>query len=419
MLCFAHRLDPAVQSLQRHIENDAELIQLFGKAFSEIPEEFLEDSEEHGHARIRNYSSLITAIDQAIKTVPWWSSIAETQCIIAFPINEAMIWFMNTRTGSQILSRKDINAHFLAILQKWGQYLSSPDSATAIHDRESGWVSKGALKELLEVVNNAHNTPFQASSFEEAFICEPSLPSYGFRSWDDFFTRQFRPPMRPIASPEDDRIIINPCESQPFALMNDVPAETQFSLKGTTYSLQGMLDNDPHASTFPGGTVFQGWLSAFSYHRWHAPVAGTVVKVLQIPGTYFAADPSKGFENIDHSTGRPSPDRQAPDASLQMIASIATRTAILIRADNEALGTVGFLAIGMADVSSCVSTVSAGDHVFKGQEIGSFHYGGSSFCLLFQPGVNLHFSPLVDASLARTIGITGRCIAVNSQLASL
>ncbi|RAL17643.1 phosphatidylserine decarboxylase family protein [Aspergillus homomorphus CBS 101889] len=422
MFCLDHRQDPTVQSLQRHIESDAELMHLFAKAFSEIPDEFLAGSNNIiGPANVRDYNSLLDGIDRVLGIVPSWTSAVEKQCVIACPMNEVLIWFMNTRTGSQILSRRDINAHFQAILQKWGHYLSSPASAKAIHKGNGGWVSEGALSELLDVVVNAHNTSFRPASFEEAFICDPALPHYGFRSWDDFFTRQFRPGARPVAAPEDERIITNPCESQPFALVRNVPAHAHFSLKGTVYSLQDMLgrDDEAHAARFTGGTVYQAWLSAFSYHRWHAPVSGTVVKVIQLKGTYFAADPSKGFENIDPDTGAPCPDRQAPDLSLQLISSIATRTAVLIRADNPALGVVGFLAIGMADVSSCVATVAVGDRVVKGQEIGSFHYGGSTFCLLFEPGVNLTFSPLIGESLAQEPGYEGRCIAVNSQLASL
>ncbi|KAI9043204.1 uncharacterized protein KD926_004388 [Aspergillus affinis] len=59
-----------------------------------------------------------------------------------------------------------------------------------------------------------------------------------------------------------------------------------------------------------------------------SPVAGTVVKVAHIPGTYFAADPSRGFENLDSTTWKPCPDCQAPDASLNMLALMATRKAI-------------------------------------------------------------------------------------------
>jgi phosphatidylserine decarboxylase len=49
------------------------------------------------------------------------------------------------------------------------------------------------------------------------------------------------------------------------------------------------------------------------------------------------------------------------------------------------------IAVGMAEVSSCEITVKKGDHVNKGDQLGMFHFGGSTHCLVFRPGVNLTF----------------------------
>lgn len=50
-----------------------------------------------------------------------------------------------------------------------------------------------------------------------------------------------------------------------------------------------------------------------------------------------------------------------------------------------------FIAVGMAEVSTCEITVFDGQHVEKGQQIGMFHFGGSSHCLVFRKDVNLTF----------------------------
>ncbi|KHO01265.1 phosphatidylserine decarboxylase family protein [Metarhizium album ARSEF 1941] len=411
-------LAPAVHHLLQEIEKSAELLHLFERAFREIPAPFQETPDGFGHERIRHYRHLVQAIDRATKTAPVWMSMLRTDCVIGCPMNEALIWFMNTRTGAQILARDDINSHLGMILKEWGRFLSSPASASVVHAQQGGWLSPEAREEMLQAVNAAHNAALQAPSFEDAFVCDPSQPSWGFRSWDDFFTRRFRPQIRPVACPDDDGVIVMPCESQPLALAAHVPEQQHFSLKETTYSFRGMLNNDPIASSFAGGTVFQGWLSLFDYHRWHAPVAGTVAKVAQIPGTYFAADASNGFESVD-AAHMPCPDRQAPDKSQRLLTSIATRTVVILGADDARLGLVGFIAVGMSDVSSCVAKVKVGDRVSKGQEMGSFHYGGSSYCVLFQPGVCLTFSPLLGAALEGESSpeIQGRCFAVNSELA--
>ena len=45
----------------------------------------------------------------------------------------------------------------------------------------------------------------------------------------------------------------------------------------------------------------------------------------------------------------------------------------------------------MAEVSTTEITVYEGQHVKKGQEIGMFHFGGSTHCLIFRPGVEVNF----------------------------
>jgi phosphatidylserine decarboxylase len=44
---------------------------------------------------------------------------------------------------------------------------------------------------------------------------------------------------------------------------------------------------------------------------------------------------------------------------------------------------VAFVPVGMLDVSSCIidSKVTPGSHVAKGDELGYFQFGGSTYCL--------------------------------------
>ena len=47
--------------------------------------------------------------------------------------------------------------------------------------------------------------------------------------------------------------------------------------------------------------------------------------------------------------------------------------------------------VGMAEVSSNDITVREGQHVKKGDQLGMFHFGGSTHCLIFRPHVKLKF----------------------------
>ena len=200
---------------------------------------------------------------------------------------------------------------------------------------------------------------------------------WGFRSWNDFFTRKFRPGMRPIAAPDDDRIVINACESAPFAIARGAMLQDRFWIKAQPYSLRDMLANDPSAEKFVGGTVYQAFLSAYNYHRWHSPVSGTVLKAENVEGTYFSEAEAEGV------------DPAGPNNSQGFIAHIAARAIIHIEADDPAIGHMVVMPIGMAEVSSCLihRAIKPGARVKKGDELGCFQYGGSTHCLIFRPGV--------------------------------
>jgi phosphatidylserine decarboxylase len=128
---------------------------------------------------------------------------------------------------------------------------------------------------------------------------------------------------------------------------------------------------------FVGGTIWQAFLSATSYHRWHSPVAGTVVRAFNVDGTYYSEADTEGAGATE------------PSNSQGYMAHVATRAVILIEADNPEIGLVAFVPIGMSDVSSCMihPHLQPGHHLAKGEELGYFQFGGSTVCVVFRPGV--------------------------------
>ena len=53
---------------------------------------------------------------------------------------------------------------------------------------------------------------------------------------------------------------------------------------------------------------------------------------------------------------------------------------------------VAVIEIGMAEVSSCVSTVIEGQKVKKGDQLGYFQFGGSSHAIIFDKDMDLEFT---------------------------
>ena len=140
-----------------------------------------------------------------------------------------------------------------------------------------------------------------------------------------------------------------------------------------------MLNKSELAKKFHGGTVYQGFLSATSYHRWHSPVSGTIYKTERVDSSYYSQT-----HNIQDDPG-------SPNMSQGYLAQVAARGIIYIMADNPDIGLMCFVAIGMSEVSSNEITVKEGDKVKKEDQLGMFHFGGSTHCLIFRPEVKIEF----------------------------
>jgi phosphatidylserine decarboxylase len=289
---------------------------------------------------------------------------------------------MNTGGGFTAFLATELNKQFKKMFDDWAVFLASPDSRHVLNSEQGGWFSQLAITDMTK--------DFDGLSFDEIFVCEPAAKYKGFTSWDNFFNRTFRGTgepneVRPTQFKDRNDIINGACESTLYRkVATNVSARDTFWLKGEPYSLMHMLNNDSdYAEQFVGGTVLQGFLAVTGYHRWHSPVTGTIKKIVQVEGTYFAQSPATLGANHMLDTC----DSELPPylRSLSFITSITTRALIFIEADNDAIGLMCFIAIGMTEVSTCQATVYEGQRVTKGDELGMFHFGGSSHVLIFRP----------------------------------
>jgi len=367
-----------------------------------------------GQIGVRTFEQFLRLLNGIMTTAPEaYEDIAsqEPAGLIGFPINALLDWPMATESGYVVFSNALVNQQLKKILAYWSEFLVSEDSRYVLTERTSlldpetlirPWLGDWAKAQMVEVATSAlgagpNPTP---DSFEEIFECDPGDEYYGFGSWDDFFTRTFRSGVRPVSGEGDDSVIVNACESAPLQVKTDVPLDAKFWLKGQPYSLENMLDFDEHTHLFEGGTVYQAFLSALSFHRWNSPVTGTVRKVSLVNGSYYLENLWEGFRNPSGA------DPSAPNDSQPFLTAVATRALIFIEADNPKIGLMCVMPVGMAEVSSCEVTVGPGDRVTKGDPLGMFHFGGSTHCLFFRKGVDLEFdfygqTPSLDATNMR------------------
>lgn len=393
-------LHPALKRFQDTIESDTRLYLLFTQMFDQIPKKKQYKKDPSGQKQVKSYHHMLRVINHILTTPPNWITQAEKSHVVGLPINALLDWPMGTSAGFAAFLDPEVNKNIKDIIDVWGDYLKSPASASCLGSDPHGWFSPTALEHLEFTANLGGQT---SHKFEELFVCDPKAEHHGFKSWDDFFTRTFRfdDGIRPVASPEDDSVIANACESLTYAIAHDVKARDRFWVKGQPYSVLDMLARDSLAPHFIGGTIYQAFLSALSYHRWHTPVSGKIVKSYVIPGTYYSEPLYDDFTETEAA------DPMGESTSQGYITAAATRGAIFIEADNAKIGLIALLFVGMAEVSTSEITVKEGQVVKKGEQLGMFHFGGSTHCILFRKGVEVSGFPETQAE-GRTVNVPVR-----------
>jgi len=351
-------LDPVLVEFQELMDTDPVVRMYMNQMIAQVP-----STKRYSKRHLESVEQMLRLINEVLSMAPEFGPQKE---MVATPLGAILDWTMGTPAGFAAFRDPRINAMLKKILNVWCKFLDSADSLYVLNESPSGWKSAEA----------------QRTVGMDQYEHDPEDEHWGFSSWNDFFTRHFKDGERPVAAPDDDKVIVSACESTPYGISTDVKRQDRFWIKSQPYSLEDMLANDDSVDEFVGGTVYQAFLSANNYHRWHSPVAGKIVRAFVQEGTYYSEADSEGKDAIE------------PTNSQSYLAHVAARAIIIIEADDPVIGLVAFVPVGMAEVSSCkiASQVKPGYHVEKGEELGHFQFGGSTHCLVFRPGAIAEFS---------------------------
>ena len=353
-------LKPVIKEFKALIDSDPTVRMYFTQMIDQVPVYYKHNPAPNLY--INSIDQMLYLINNAIDKAPVYD---ETD-LVGFPINAILNWTMGVPAGFTAFRNEKVNSIFKKILDEYGSFLDSPASLSVLNDSPTGWKSKAAM-EMLNM---------------DQYQYDPNEAHWGFKSWNDFFTRKLKPGMRPIAEPNDNKVIVSASDSNVYSIQHNVKKVDWFWVKAQPYSLNDMLNNDESiVDQFVGGDVYQAFLSATKYHRWHSPVTGTIKKAYIKQGTYYSGTESQGM------------DPGSPNFSQGYIAHVATRAIIYIEADDPQIGLIVVIPVGMAEVSSCVipDKIKPGYRIRKGEELGYFQYGGSTYCLIFRPGVIKRF----------------------------
>lgn len=197
-------------------------------------------------------------------------------------------------------------------------------------------------------------------------VNEIERPLDDFKTFNEFFFRALKPEARPIDSPNDASIAVNPADSR-MMVFPDIQDATRFWIKGDEFNLENLLGPQlaPElAARYASGSLVIARLAPQDYHRWHIPVNGRLGRRVKIAGALFTVNPYAINQNVNVYTQN---KREVCEL------------------DSDEFGKVLVIAVGATMVGS-INIISK-DHaaVKKGDTHGYFAFGGSTVLLLFEP----------------------------------
>ena len=119
-----------------------------------------------------------------------------------------------------------------------------------------------------------------------AEAAEPRIEAYA--CFNDFFTRALKPGARPLAQAE----LLCPVDGA-ISQFGAINGDQVFQAKGHHYTTTTLVGGDASlAAPYTDGAFATLYLSPRDYHRIHMPCAGTLRRMVHVPGDLFSVNPT-------------------------------------------------------------------------------------------------------------------------------
>ncbi|MBZ9632742.1 phosphatidylserine decarboxylase [Clostridium sp. FP1] len=202
--------------------------------------------------------------------------------------------------------------------------------------------------------------------FIEDFNIDMSLyqkTSDQYSSFNEFFIRELNPAGRII--PKDDNVLISPCDGKISAYEN-IDLDGLVQIKGFTYSLKELVENNEIYNLYHGGTCLIFRLCPTDYHRFHFIDSGVCGETTKIKGHYYSVNPI-ALKNV------------------KKLFCQNKREWSIFHSDN--FSDVIYMEVGATCVGSIIQGYTPNARITKGEEKGYFKFGGSTVILFFKKDV--------------------------------
>jgi phosphatidylserine decarboxylase len=183
-------------------------------------------------------------------------------------------------------------------------------------------------------------------------------PEQAYRSYESFITRKIDPAKRPIAANPNALIAVADSRLLAYGITNC----GRIPIKQSSYTITELLRDPELAATYKDGTCLVFRLATHDYHRYCFADDGRVIRTRTINGKLHSVQP------VSSNRYRPLSENYR---QYSVIETLNFGTVVAVE--------VGAILIGRInnyDITTCR----------RGQEKGYFSLGGSTICLLLQPG---------------------------------
>jgi phosphatidylserine decarboxylase len=303
---------------------------------------------------------------------------------------------------------------------EWGAFLDTPESATYLGSYKFG----------------------PEYSYQDY---EGGKSGVDYETFNKWFSRTFKDidEQRPVAQPDDERVIAFPAESTfvgQWAVGTRVPegepmpAPPSIVVKHVEWPIPELLKDSKYADCFEGGILVHSFLNVYDYHRQHAPASGRILEARFIPGQVYLDVELEVLDREGRASENPAlanaviPRRYLDAQDATGYQFVQCRGLMVLQ---TAVGKIAILPMGMAQVSSVVFVTPASDGpqeliqltprekkgrdydqqvkelnkkvaarlknktVKKGDMISTFLFGGSDIVMVFERQSNVNITATV------------------------
>lgn len=204
--------------------------------------------------------------------------------------------------------------------------------------------------------------------------CENKLED--FSSFNHFFSRKLKKSARSYDSPKEK--LLSPGDGR-LQAWNDVDYKSIIQVKGMSYSLSELLQNEELAKEYQGGTYLILRLCPVDYHRFHFFDSGKCSTPKKVSGEYYSVNPV--------ALGR------IPEVFCRN-----KREYSIFQSDN--FGDVLYVEVGATSVGSIIQTFVPNSRIQRGDEKGFFKFGGSTVLLFFRKNIVIIDKDIIEQTNA-------------------